>query len=252
MANVFFSSVRAMRAPSLFPRQALAAVAALLSTLVPTPGLAQEPVAPLQGIVVDEAAWTPVGAATLTLVGSSVRTQSLANGTFAFATAPLGKVSVRVDAPGYTSIVQEVEIRSGRVAFVQFALPSVHAVLDEILVVGSRSEAPPGLSEPKTAADLLAGKIPGVLSNPGEVGREATRMRLRGVRSITQMNQPAVFLDGVRLSGGLGEALSRLRQIPASQVRDIQVLRGPAAAFLYGGGADGVIRVWTKSGPPRE
>lgn len=231
-----------MRTPSLV----------LLSLGLTIGAAAQEPVAPLQGVVVDEAAWTPVGAATLTLVGSGVQTQSLTNGTFAFSSVPLGNVSVRVEAPGYMSIVQEVEVRSGRVAFVQFALPSVHAVLDEILVVGRRGEASASLSEPKTAADLLAGKIPSVLSNPGEVGLEETRMRLRGVRSITQVNQPVVFLDGVRLAGGLGEALSRLRQIPAGQVRDIQVLRGPAAAFLYGGGADGVIQVWTRSGPDRE
>lgn len=242
MANVFFSSVQAMRAPLLV----------LLSLGLTTGAAAQEPAAPLQGVVVDEAAWTPVGAATLTLLGSGAQTQSLTNGTFAFATAPLGTLAVRVEAPGYMSIVQEVEVRSGRVAFVQFALPSVNAVLDEILVVARRGEASASISEPKTAADLLAGKIPGVLSNPGEVGLEETRMRLRGVRSITQVNHPAVFLDGVRLAGGFGEALSRLRQIPASQVRDIQVLRGPAAAFLYGGGADGVIQVWTRSGSEEE
>jgi outer membrane receptor protein involved in Fe transport len=210
-------------------------------------GAAQQ-AAPLQGVVVDQAEWTPVAGARLTLVGTEIQTESLANGTFAFETAPFGTVSVRVDAPGYTSIVQEVEVREGRVAFVQFLLPSLGAVLDEILVVGPRPARVPQIAEPRTAADLLAGKIPGVLSNPGEVGIQSSRMRVRGVSSLTVVRDPVVYLDGVRLTGGFREALARLRQIPASDVRHIEVLRGPAAAFLQGS-ADGAIRVWTRQGP---
>lgn len=220
--------------------------AALLVLAHGAAAAAQE-TAPLQGIVVDQAAWTPVAQATLTLVGTEIRTQSLANGTFAFATAPLGTVAVRVDAPGYTSIVQEVEVREGRVAFVQFLLPSLGAVLDEILVEGRRPARVPQIAEPRTAADLLAGKIPGVLSNPGEVGIQSSRMRVRGVRSLTVVRDPVVYLDGVRLAGGMREALARLRQIPAADVRHIEVLKGPAAAFLQGS-ADGVIQVWTRQG----
>jgi hypothetical protein len=232
----------------LMPRKPGSSLGAglLALSLASVPTAAQQP-AVLQGVVVDEAAWTPVASATLTLVGKGIETQSRSNGTFAFAEAPLGTVSVRVDAPGYTSLVQEVEVRDGRVAFVQFVLPSVAAVLDEVLVLGRRGRSAPAISEPKTAADLLAGKIPGVTSNPGQLGVEGSRMQLRGVSSISVAKQPAVFLDGVRLVGGLGAAMSLLRQIPASNVRDIQILRGPAAAFLHGT-ADGAIQVWTRSG----
>ena len=65
--------------------------------------------------------------------------------------------------------------------------------------------------------------------------------------AISLGGEPDIYLDGVRMAGGFGEALSLLRQIPASDVRDIQILRGPAAAFLHGS-ADGVIHVRTKSG----
>ena len=37
-----------------------------------------------------------------------------------------------------------------------------------------------------------------------------------------------------------------LSQIPASDVEDIEVLRGPTAAFLYPFAANGVVEVRTK------
>jgi outer membrane receptor for ferrienterochelin and colicin len=43
-----------------------------------------------------------------------------------------------------------------------------------------------------------------------------------------------------------GAGLDLLRMIPATDVADISVLRGPAAAFLYPYAANGVISVTTK------
>ena len=46
--------------------------------------------------------------------------------------------------------------------------------------------------------------------------------------------------------------MEALRQIPASDVEDIKVLKGPAAAFLYPLAANGVVAVTTRSaGRPR-
>ena len=210
-------------------------------------GSASGQAAELQGVVLDGATWTPVDSATLSLVGRAQRTESLPNGSFAFADVPPGTVAVRVEAPGYTSMVQEVQVRAGRVAFVQFAMVSVSAVLDELLVTGRSPRDLSAVAEPRTAADLLTGRIPGVMSGRGARGDESSRILLRGVGSFTRESDPAVFVDGVRLAGGFQEALSLLRQIPASDVRDIEILRGPAAGFLQGA-ANGAIRVWTVSG----
>ena len=224
----------------------LTSVGLLLSPLGSSPSAAQEQVL-LTGVVADEAASTPVASAKVTVVGTGLQTYSQANGTFAFPDAPLGPVLIRVEAPGFTSLVQEVVVRRGAVVFVQFILPKVHAFLDELLVVGRRGERAPALSEVRSAADLLAGQIPGVTGNSGIVGQNRSPVLLRGVRSFSLGGEPDIYLDGVRMAGGFGEALSLLRQIPASDVRDIQILRGPAAAFLHGS-ADGVIHVRTKSG----
>ena len=220
----------------------------LASPLGSSPSAAQEQVL-LTGVVAAEATWTPVASAKVTVVGTDLETYSQTNGTFALPDAPLGPVSIRVDAPGFPSMVQEVVVKRDTVVHVQFILPNVTAFLDELLVVGRRGERTSALSDARSAADLLAGQIPGVTGNSGIVGQNRSRVLLRGVRSITLGGEPDIYLDGVRMGvGGLGEALSLLRQIPASDVKDIQILRGPAAALLHGS-PDGVIHVRTKSGP---
>ena len=225
----------------------LTSVGLLLSPLGSSPSAAQEQVL-LTGVVADEATWTPVASAKVSVVGTDLETYSKANGTFALPDAPLGPLSIRVDAPGFASMVQEVVVRRDAVVYVQFILPKVHSLLDELLVGVRRSaRSTSALSDVRSAADLLAGQIPGVTGNSGIVGQNRSPVLLRGVRSFSLGSEPDIYLDGVRMAGGVGEALSLLRQIPASDVRDIQILRGSAAAFLYGS-ADGVIHVRTRSG----
>ena len=222
----------------------LVASAVLITSSAFSPVAAQEDVR-LAGVVADERTSTPVASAKVTLVGTEIEATSEANGTFAFSDVPDGPVSVRVEADGYPTMVQEVVVQEGAVVFVQFVLPSVHAFLDEILVLG-RSTEPTTLEEARTAADLLVGQLPGASVSPGMIGLDRSEVRLRGVNSITVRSEPMIFLDGVRMAGSFGEALSLLRQIPANDVRDIQLLRGPSAAFLQGS-PDGAIVIRTRS-----
>jgi len=212
------------------------------------PLAAQEPVR-LAGVVADEATWTPIASATVVLVESGLETKSAANGTFAFADAPVGPATVRVDAPGFATMVQEVTVTEDGVVFVQFILPSMSAFLEEILVVGRAEKGAP-LSETKTAADLLAGQLPGVGSGTGMVGRNLMSVQLRGVSSFTAQKEPDVFLNGVRVGGSFEDALGTLQKIPASDVKEIRLARGPASAVQQGS-ADGAIYITTKSGADR-
>ncbi|MDH3205603.1 MAG: TonB-dependent receptor [Gemmatimonadota bacterium] len=221
--------------------------ASLLMALGPSLAVAQEEVL-LAGVVAAEDTSTPVASATVTLIGTDLETHSLANGTFAFTDAPLGPVTVKVEAPGFATMVQEVVLSADAVVFMQFILPSLHAFLDEILVVGQRSSTGSTLSETRTAADMLAGQIPGISGNSGIVGLTLSTVHLRGVSSISIQSEPDLFLNGVRMAGSFGDALQLLQMIPASDVKDIRILRGPTAAFLHGS-ADGAIHIRTRSGP---
>ncbi len=200
----------------------------------------------LQGVVFLESNGQPLESATVSLVGWEVETQTGRYGAFTFPDAPLGRVTVRVTAPGHPGVVEEVEVKSDGIVFVQFILPSISAFLSELLV-GVPGSVP--LDGQLTAADLLAIEVPAArVRTTANVGRNDYPIRLRGSAStFVEDADPLILLNGVLISGhGVG-AMEALRQIPASDVEDIKVLKGPAAAFLYPLAANGVVAVTTRS-----
>ena len=233
--------------PQAATRLSLSALVAFLACAAALP--AQQASA-IHGVVADESTWRLVPSARVTLVETGDETLTGHSGTFVFPHPPLGRVSIRVEAPGFPAIVEEVEVTAHASLFVQFVLPRVAAVLDEILVLGRGSRPQVESGESRTAADLLAMEVRGVMGNSGMVGADEAAILLRGVGSMSLPGDPELYLDGVRMGGGPGEALAALELIPASEIRDIRILRGPAASFLRGS-ADGVIEVRTKSGRER-
>lgn len=103
----------------------------------------------------------------------------------------------------------------------------------------------------------LAGKIPGlVISQTAGGASGSTRVLLRGNTEMTGNNQPLYVIDGVPLDntnfgsagteGGfdLGDGIS---SINPDDIESMSVLKGPAAAALYGSRAShGVILITTK------
>ncbi|SHI58834.1 TonB-linked outer membrane protein, SusC/RagA family [Hymenobacter daecheongensis DSM 21074] len=106
----------------------------------------------------------------------------------------------------------------------------------------------------------LQGKIPGVniISSSGVPGSSA-RITIRGNTSLLGNNQPLFVVDGVpydnrqtnsdnQLSGGAAYS-SRTADIDPNNIASINVLKGGAAAALYGSrAANGVIVITTKTG----
>ena len=236
---------------SVSPKAAARAfLSAIVSCLACAATLPAQQESAIHGVVADESTWRLVSSARVTLVETGDETLTGRNGTFVFPRPPLGRVTIRVEAPGFPVMVEEVEVTANAALFVQFVLPHVDAVLDEILVLARRSPSQADSGEPRTAADLLAMEVRGVMGNRGMVGADDAAILLRGVGSMSLPGDPELYLDGVRMGGGPGEALAALELIPASEIRDIRILRGPAASFIRGS-ADGVIEVRTKSGRER-
>jgi hypothetical protein len=207
--------------------------------------VAAQGTAVIQGLVADESGRL-IPSATITVLGSGIETRSEADGVFRLPAVPLGRVLLRVRAPGYPAIVEQVDVTPDSL-FVPVFLPSEVAVLDGLVVTAPRS-GPPNAAQAQTAADLLAVHVPSLRPGASIVQpRPApTRLGLRGPTStFSGRGEPAIVLDGARLRGGI----EVLRQIPAAQIKSIRILRGPSAAFLYGS-AEGVIYIQTESGPP--
>ncbi|MCM1177599.1 MAG: SusC/RagA family TonB-linked outer membrane protein [Clostridium sp.] len=110
----------------------------------------------------------------------------------------------------------------------------------------------------------LAGKVAGVNINASANGPGgASRVVMRGVKSLTQSNQALYVIDGVPISNSGGDIGSAeggamyaaqpggegISDLNPEDIESISVLSGPAAAALYGSSAaNGVILITTKKG----
>ena len=218
------------------------------------------------GTVLDATSLDPLEGARVEFLEQDVSAVTDAEGRFVFADVPVGDVTLRALSGGYGTVVESLPVTMLEVALIQFQLPRIEVLLDAILVrVGGKersrghSEAlvEGGTSASLTAADLVAHKVPGLVVTRGASGAGA-RIRIRGVSSISGGNAPAIYLDGVRIVDrsstlrGSGGPLPfhALEQIPASEVRQIRVLRGPAASAQYAEASNGVILIETRRGAP--
>ena len=123
----------------------------------------------------------------------------------------------------------------------------------------------PTKSNVTNITDLLQARAPGVQiqAGSGTVGA-ASDIRIRGAGSFT-VTQPIMYIDGIRMStAGLGnfdpsgqglagnsggQGANALDLLNPSDIESIEIVRGPAAATLYGAdAANGVIQVITKKG----
>jgi len=115
-------------------------------------------------------------------------------------------------------------------------------------------------------SDLIRGRAPGVNVRMGSamVGG-GSKIRIRGVSSLSLFTeQPLVYIDGVRVDNAIGNvgplnqfpgqdanggSMSRLSDFDPNQIADVEILKGPSAATLYGTEASkGVIQISTKKG----
>ncbi len=109
---------------------------------------------------------------------------------------------------------------------------------------------------PTNALDALAGKIPGAnISKTGGPG-SSTKVILRGYGFLGGGNQPLYVIDGIPLndsrlgsSNGSVDFGNGLNDINPNDIASITVLKGTAAASLYGSNAkNGAVMITTKRG----
>ncbi len=107
-------------------------------------------------------------------------------------------------------------------------------------------------------SQLIAGREAGVVVNTGNGSPgTASVIRIRGQSSMSGSNQPLIYVDGVRVNnrmstpqgGNNAAAISRMDDFSPDEIESIEIIKGPAAATLYGTEAsNGVIHIITKKG----
>ena len=108
-------------------------------------------------------------------------------------------------------------------------------------------------------ARVLSGKASGVqVTNQGGISGSGTSVIIRGLSTFSSSNQPLFVVDGVPFasdtnsmgsftSGNNGS--SRFLDLDPNNIESVNVLKGLAAATLYGSeGRNGVVLITTKSG----
>ncbi|MEX2531671.1 MAG: SusC/RagA family TonB-linked outer membrane protein [Gemmatimonadota bacterium] len=245
----------------------------LALVLLPAGVAAQE--GRIVGVVVNEGGQALTGIA-VSLVDTELGAFTGGEGSFQIM-APPGTWTVRATGLGQSTAERVVQVVAGETATVRFVLSPRAIDMEEILVslsavdrrreqVGTDIVRLDAARELQTAAvtslsDLVNSRAPGVniALGSGEVGT-ASKIRIRGASSLTQSNNPVVFIDGVRVSNatgagpqaidfGDGPTISRLDDLNPEDIADIQVLKGPSAAAAYGSeAAAGVLMITTVRG----
>lgn len=244
-----------------------------LSLFLTLPASAQAQTGSVVGRVVDARTMAPVAAAQVVVVGTQLGGLTDAEGNYRIVNVQPGTRQVRVISIGYSAATQEVTVLAGQTARVDFGLSVSAVALDEIIVTGTAgrqdrraqaaSVATVNASQvnevaPVTnVATLLQARTSGVsITTSSGTSGGAQRIRIRGSASLNLSNEPLLIIDGVRADNNNqnlyftgGQQVSRLNDINPDDIESIEIVKGPAAATLYGADASaGVIQIRTKRG----
>lgn len=235
-------------------------------------GIAQE-TAPITGTVKNSNGNLLAGVS-IRVKGTKVSRISKDDGTFSIS-APIGS-TLLFSYIGYR--MQEVAVTSSALDIVLIQNDSAVAGNDVVVTalgisrekraVGYSVETIKGDDVAKSNApnviNALSGRMAGVnITSPNGVDGGSTRILIGGNNTIQGDNQPLIIIDGMPMSNDLSTSSqdvtapkdwgSPINLINAADIQDMTVLKGPAAAALYGGrGANGVILITTKKGAKKD
>src|SRR6266487_2711305 len=235
----------------------------------------------IEGKVTSVTTAEPIVGAEVSLVGITIGTRTRPGGTFTLLNVPAGPCELRVLAIGFKVATAQLVVLPDQTTTTTLQLAPSVLQLDAIIVTGTPGQArvrevgnsivQVNLSQvkdpPASMDQLLQARAPGlsVMQTSGMAG-EGAQIRLRGAVSVSQSNQPIIYVDGVRVRsegyrrnrppfndsngfrGGNYQA-SPLNDINPADVERVEIIKGAAASTLYGTeAAAGVIQIFTKHG----
>ena len=262
-------------APAL-PRVALLFGAITLTGVLPSTTLraqgapATQPAARrarISGTIVDVVTKQPIQGVNVFVVGTPITASTGPDGRFIIPSAPPGVFPIEARRIGYAQQRRDnVRLIADSVITLNFEMSASATRLDEVTIAGTidaTSAAKSTISVEKlgtenipvpptsSAAGLLAGKVAGVAvtRNSGAPGAGVNIVLRTPISGITEGGGtpgPLFVVDGVFLNQGQSVTT---QDIEAMDIESIEVIKGAAAASLYGSrAAAGVIAITTKRG----
>src|SRR5947207_1928868 len=253
------------------------------SSLAPPLGAQQGGNGTVAGKVTDAQSGGPLEAVTISIQGTQLGAVTGSDGTYRIARVPNGAHVVTARRIGYGAGTRTLTTSDGQTTTADFALQTSAVNLQEVVVTGTagnQTRAAQGavvstinaaevttIAPVSNVTQVLEGRVAGVVvtTGAGTTGT-APRINIRGAASISLSNAPLVFIDGIRTFSGQrndvaiggsahglerlgGQAVSALNDLSPDDIESIEVVKGPAAATLYGADASaGVIQIITKKG----
>ena len=250
--------------------------AAIILMIVATSGVgfAQGIYGKIKGKVVEEGTDMPLIGTNVSLIGTTLGAATDRDGAFEIRSVPPGTYTIQVRFMGYKTIKQEITVGASQEVVADFELKVDVLKLDEIVVTGmggtqikeklgvkiaSVKAADLVSSDENNIVAAMSGKIANVeiTAFSGEPG--ATKfIRIRGQNTISGNTEPLFIVDGIPVdnstrgidNGGTVQA-NRISDLNPEDIASMDVLKGAAAAAIYGSrAANGVVLITTKSGKP--
>jgi TonB-dependent starch-binding outer membrane protein SusC len=213
------------------------------------------------------AAGRPLSGAAVAVAGTTLGTQTNAEGRFTIPAVPGGSRTIRATFAGHAEATRSVTVTAGQTATVNVELVPQAVALEGIVAVGygtarrrdvtgsvasvSVEELP--ASTTATVGQMLQGRVAGaqVTQNNGAPGG-GVAIRVRGTSSISAASEPLYVIDGVPAFSGSSNNNANnnpLSAINPNDIESIEVLKDASSTSIYGArGAAGVVLVTTKRG----
>lgn len=239
----------------------LAAITFALLLVVPAGAHAQGGV--VQGTVIAAGSQRPIAGAQVGVVGTTLGAVSDASGRFRITGVTGASAVLNARLIGFRPVTDTVRVGDTglRLVLAERALE-----LDALVVTGTAGGASKrelgtsvagvsvsdvlSKSSVPSVESLLLGRAPGVnvISSSGQVGA-GSQIRIRGAGTFSLSSSPLFYVDGVRVNNGQTGLVFRFNDFDPEEIENIEVLKGPAAATLYGTeAARGVVNIITKRG----
>jgi TonB-linked SusC/RagA family outer membrane protein len=222
----------------------------------------------ITGTVTDAAAGAPLAGASVRIGTSQLGTQTTDDGKFTIRGVPAGTVELQINRIGYEAKKQSVVVTAGGTVTADIKLSQAAFSLSEVVVTVTGAQKKAEISNTVASVDvaakaeettanslgqLLSGQAAGVQIVSAGAAGGGSRIRIRGQSSLSLSNAPVVYVDGIKVTStatdGSSTNASRFDDLNPDEIETIDILKGPAAATLYGTeAANGVINITTKKG----
>ena len=257
------------RDSSIFERRVLAALA--LAFVVGTP-LAAQQTGTVSGRVTESGNQAPVAQAQLNIAGTTLGAITNAAGDYTIRNVPAGTHHLRVLRVGFSERKVPITVAAGQTTTQNVVITAIPVSLAPVVTTATgeqrRVEIGNSVSQidaanlletapVKSIDDVLNARAPGVIVTSGTQTGAGSRIRIRGQNSLSLNNDPIFVIDGVRMTSNTnssslftgGAQPSRVGDLNPEEIENIEIVKGPSAATLYGtDAANGVVVITTKRG----